>query len=462
MKKAKILRFFIAAIISSWLCFNIVIATPAPSSPNPYVLILDVDGAIGPAMAEYVENGIAAAEQREADLLLVRLDTPGGLDAAMRSMIKAILASSVPVAVYVAPEGARAASAGTYLLYAAHVAAMAPATNTGSATPVQIGGMPGMPDQQPTKPGPAGKSEQAELAKETPAASKTPMTRKIENDAVAYIRSLAEFRGRNVQWAEEAVLKGENLSAQQALEKNVIDIMANNVQDLLAAIDGKVVKMSDGSEHILVTKGATIELLEPDWRTQFLSVLTNPNIAYMLMLLGFYGLIYEFINPGMFVPGVVGAICIVLALYALQVLPINYAGLALIVLGIVFMGAEAFAPSFGILGIGGIAAFVVGSIILLDNEGYSISLSLILGNAAASALLFIWVLGMVIRIRRRPLVSGQEQMIGKLAEVSDDFTAEGYVQVMGERWQAVSASPVRKGQKVRVVGVNGLVLKIES
>src|SRR5690606_22207264 len=309
-------------------------------------------------------------KDRGAPIFIVQLDTPGGLDTAMRDMIKATLASPVPVVIYVAPSGARAASAGTYLLYASHVAAMAPATNLGAATPVQIG----------SPPPPSSKPEQKEEKddKEEPPVAGTAAERKAINDSIAYIRGLAELRGRNAEWAESAVRTAASLSASAALEQNVIDIVAEDLDDLLRQLDGRRVRVSTG-EVQLATRSLEVERIEIDWRTQLLSVITNPNVAYLLMLIGVYGLLLEGYNPGAILPGVVGGICLLLALYAFQVLSVNYAGLALMVLGIALIIAEAFSPSFGALGLGGIIAFVIGSIILMDTEvpGFQIARSLI-------------------------------------------------------------------------------------
>ncbi len=428
---------------------------------------LEVKGAIGPATRDYVLNGIEHARETGAELVILEMDTPGGLDSAMRDIIKGILGSSVPVVTYVSPSGSRAASAGTYILYASHVAAMAPATNLGAATPVQIGGgVPSPPipgdEQDPDSDQTAAADDEEASEGDSPELSGTAMERKTVHDAAAYIRGLAELRGRNAEWAERAVREAVSLTAEAALEENVIDVVAIDVTELLEAIDGMSVKL--GNETVEISSDSLmVEIYEPDWRTRFLMVITDPNIAYLLMLAGAYGLLLEGYNPGAFVPGIVGAICLLLALFAFQVLPVNYAGLALIALGVALMVAEAFAPSFGVLGLGGIVAFVFGSVILMDTDvpGFAISRVLIGTLAAVGGTLMLALMLFLVRSRRRPVVSGTESMLGEMAEALEAFTTTGTVFVRGERWKAMTTRPVMKGQAVQVTDINGLLLKVE-
>lgn len=421
----------------------------AADGPSNLALLLEIRDAIGPATSDFFVRTLEQARERKARIVIVQIDTPGGLDSAMRDMIKAILASPVPVAIYVSPSGSRAASAGTYLLYASHVAAMAPATNLGAATPVQIGA--------PSAPTPKNDKDDD---KEPPPG--TTMERKAINDSVAYIRGLAELRDRNAEWAESAVRSAASLSASAALEQKVIDVIAADVPDLLRQIDGRAVKVATG-EVRLTTANLTIERVESDWRTKLLAVLTNPNVAYLLMLVGVYGLLLEGYNPGAILPGVVGAICLLLALYAFQVLSVNYAGMALILLGIALIVAEAFAPSFGALGLGGIVAFVVGSIILLDRDvpGFEIARSLIGGFAAAGGLVALLIATYFARSRRRPVITGAEQLLHEPAIAMADFEHAGLVRIRGETWNASTRVPLRSGQRLRVIRVDGLTLEVE-
>ncbi len=424
-----------------------VAVPPVTAESRGGAVVFTVEGVIGPAVGDYLKRGLKQAQDANAELIIIQLDTPGGLDTSMRDIIREIIASPVPVVTWVTPSGARAASAGTYILYASHVAAMAPATNLGAATPVQIAGFPGGGEQE--EDGKSGGSEP------------TAMEKKIINDAVAYIRGLAQMRGRNADWAELAVREGVSLSAREALEMNVIDVIAENLSELLTAIDGREVDAL-GMTRTLSTAQIQVRHQEPDWRSRLLATITDPNIAYILMLIGIYGLIYEFANPGMVFPGVVGAISLLLALFAFQVLPINYAGLALMLLGIVFMIAEVFLPSFGALGIGGVIAFVIGSIMLLDTgiPGYGVSVPLIALFAATSAIFFMFILGMLVKSRKRPVVSGAEEMIGALGEALEDFTGAGRVRVHSEQWNARSDTPLRRGDRVRVVAMDGLSLVV--
>ena len=446
-------------------CLTLVLAAPASAA---MVRVLTVQGAISPGSADYLLRGIDKAIEEQAHLIVIEMDTPGGLDTAMRDIIKAILASPVPVATYVSPKGARAASAGTYILYASHIAAMAPATNLGAATPVELvpaGGEPARPD----KPAPPGKPDaaQPEAAKPADAPPGDPKMRKAVHDASAYIRGLAELRGRNAEWAERAVREAVSLSASEALELKVIDLVAADLGDLLKQLDGRVIRMDGqqmgGRTVTLDTAQAEIERVMPDWRSRLLAVIGDPGIAYILMLLGIYGLIYEFSNPGMLFPGVVGGICLLLALFALQVMPINYVGLALIMLGIVLMISEAFMPSFGALGVGGLIAFVIGSVMLIDTDvpGYGIPWALIVPVAITSGLFSFFVVGMAVKARARPVVTGAEQMIGAAGEILEDMEHEGWAHIHGEQWRVRSNVPLKRGDRVRVRARHDLILDVE-
>lgn len=424
---------------------------------------LQVDGAIGPATTHYLTRGFERAAEADAPAVVIRLDTPGGLDAATRDINKAILASPVPVIIWVSPEGARAASAGTYMLYASHLAAMAPATNLGAATPIQIGGGMPAPREEPAREDDDEDGDDEDGAKE-PAPGTAAAERKAINDAAAYIRGLAELRGRNAEWAERAVREAVSLTSEEALEQNVIDFVAASLDGLLRAADGRTVKTHHG-EVTLDTAGRMVERIDPDWRSELLSVITNPTVAYLLMMLGLYGLVLEGYNPGALVPGVVGAICLLLALFAFQVLPVNYAGLALIVLGFALILAELFVPSFGILGIGGVVAVIFGSIILMDTDmpGYVIPTGFLVGVGATAGLLFFGVMYLVVRSQRRGRVSGVDTLIGRPAEVIEDFVGgRGRVHVEGEDWSARSGDSLRHGDSVRIKAVDGLVLEVEA
>lgn len=424
---------------------------PLPAAAST-VKVAEIHGAISPASAAYFLRALDEAQRAKADLLVLKLDTPGGLDSAMREMIQGILASPVPVATWVAPSGARAASAGTYLLYASHVAAMAPGTNLGAATPVAIGiggdaGKPGTdkPEDGKGRAPPGGAME-----------------KKAVHDAAAYLRSLAQLRGRNAEWAERAVREAESLSAEEALKLKVIDFVAADLPELLQKAEGRKVKLAAG-EATLSLSAAAFVTVERNWKERLLAAIADPNIALILMMLGVYGLLFEFYTPGFGVAGIIGAICLLLALYALAMLPINATGALLVLLGIALMATEAFVPSFGAFGIGGIFAFVAGSLMLIDADvpGLQISLAFIVPLAAASAVVLGGIGAFALRSRRRPVVAGVEAMAGGTAEALEDFAQEGWVLAFGERWKARSAAPLAKGARARIVAVDGLTLVVE-
>jgi membrane-bound serine protease (ClpP class) len=418
------------------------------------VVVLEITGAIGPATTDYLGRGLKEAREAGAAAVVLRMDTPGGLDRSMREIIHLILASPVPVIAYVAPSGARAASAGTYILYASHLAAMAPATNLGAATPIQLGGAPQ----------PLGEEKDKDKEGEKKRTPETAEAAKAVNDAVAYIRGLARLRGRNADWAESAVREAASLPAEDALQKGVIELIAPDLPSLLTEADGRKVRLERG-EATLATKDSPIRVREPSWRTKLLAAITDPNVALILMLIGIYGMIFEFMSPGMILPGVLGAIALLIGLFALNTLPIDYAGAGLVLLGIAFMAAEAFVPSFGVLGIGGAVAFVIGTIMMFDfgeAPGFELAPGVAIGAGMASAAFFLVVMASVLRSRRRAVVTGGEQLIGSAAEVVRAEGAEGWVRVRGEEWRARAATgALRPGARVRVRAREGLVLLVE-
>ena len=411
-------------------------------SSSSTIIQLEINGAIGPASSAYLKDGITTAIDKNSQLILIKLDTPGGLSTSMREMIQDITNSPIPVVTYVSPKGARAASAGTYLLYASHVAAMSPGTNLGAATPVNM-----MPSPK--------------VADSNSSGTISTLEKKAINDAVAYIKSLAELNDRNISWAVDAVLKSKSISAKEALRIGVIDIMADDIDELLSKLDGKSVKVSNKTV-VINTKTATIEYFEADWKTALLSIITNPNIAYIFLLIAIYGIFFELMNPGAIFPGVVGIISGVVALYALNMIPFNYAGLLLIMLGIAFMVAEVFVAGFGILGIGGVISFSIGSLLLFDADtlGSSVSLPLIIAFTLVSLAFFILVMKLFVGSRSLKVVSGADEMIGLVGEVVEVNEKGYYVHCHGETWSATSASKLVVGQRVEVIELSDLILKV--
>ena len=438
-----------SGVVFGLVLLTLIHAVWAVATAAKTAYLVEIDGAIGPVTQELIVRSIDNAEAEGAAMVILQMNTPGGLDHSMREIVQAILDAHIPVITYISPQGSRAASAGTYILYASHIAAMAPATNLGAATPVQVGGVPDLPTEPDG--GTGGAPDDSD---------ESSMQKKIINDATAYIKGLAKLRGRNEEWAEQAVREAASLTAEEALEKNVIDVVAVDITALFEQLDGWQVNVK-GRNITLDTKGLIIERISPDWRSSILAIITNPNIAYVLMLVGIYGLILEFSNPGAILPGVVGTISLLLALYAFQVLPINYAGLALLGIGLAFIVSELFVTSGGILGMGGVVAFTVGSIMLFDDEYIAVSIPLIGGTALVAGGFMLWILRKFSTLRHRQVVSGAEYMIGHYGEVIEDFRGRGRVEIDGESWLADAQEPLSAGQKIRVIAIDKLVLKIE-
>ena len=453
----RMIALMLSAIVGA-ACLNAQPSLVQHSSSQPDLgeaVVLHLEGAIGPASASFISDGLEQAKKAGVKIVVISLDTPGGLDASMREIIQEILDSPTPVVTYVHPSGGRAASAGTFILYASHFAAMTPGTNVGAATPVQIGVAPPRDSSPATGPG------EGAAEGEDGNAPQNAMDRKAINDAVGYIRSLAEMRGRNAEWAEEAVRGAASLSANAALERGVIDVVARDVNSLLEQLDGRQFTI-DGDTRIVETSGLSIREIEPDWMTQFLATITNPNIALLLLMIGVYGLFFEFLNPGAIVPGTVGAIALLIGTYALAILPVDYVGIALIVLGISLMVAEAFAPSFGALGLGGVTAFIFGAAMLFDTDvpAFRVSWSVIAAIGVFSAGFVILVVRLGLRSFRHRIVSGAEELIGARATILDWNCGRGHVFVHSERWNAYGPQNLIAGEAVIVDTVAGLTLAV--
>ena len=426
-------------------------AARAQEGPTPLVLVLELDGAVGPGTAEYLSQGLETARERSAELVVITMDTPGGLDSSTRDIIADILASPVPVSVFVAPAGSRAASAGTYILYGSHLAAMTPGAHLGAATPVQMGGSSPLSPAQP-------EGEEGEAA---PAKGGDAMTAKITNDAVAYIRSLAGLQGRNAEWAELAVREAATLTAREAFDQQVVEILARDLDDLLTQADGRTVQLN-GDPRVLSTAGATVERLSPDWRARALAVITNPNIAYILLMIGIYGLIFEFMSPGAVGPGAVGAVCLVVGLFALNMLPVDYAGAALMLLGVGLLVAEAVMPGLGVFGVAGAISLAIGSMLLIrDMPGYRLSPYVVFATVGVSLAFFLIALRSALKAARLQVITGAQSLSHALGEVRHWAGGEGLVHAQGEDWQARSPAALAPGQKVRVTGREGLTLIVE-
>lgn len=460
MTKSKLVTESLAALMLLVLALG---ATPRRAvaqaaqarQPARFVAELSINGPIGPAAAEYFDDAATRAEKAGADAIILRLDTPGGLSESTRHIISTILAAPVPVLCYVAPEGARAASAGTYILYACQVSAMAPATHLGAATPVSLRGGTPMPSSKSAdskaKPGVA-------PATAKPAAGAE--ANKILNDAVAYVRSLAQLRGRNADWAEQAVRGAATLTAGEAVKTGVVDFIATDPGDLLGQSSGRQVRV-DGRTVVLALAGQPVRAYSANWRSQFLSIITTPTIAYVLLLAGLFGLVIEAFHPGALLPGIAGVICLLIGMYALQMLPVNYAGLALMTLGVALLIAELVSPSIGVVGVGGVIAFVLGSVMLMNTNvpGYNVNLGVIAGIAFAAIAVLATIVWLVMRARRSVEIN-IAHMVGSLGHMlgSTSDEGEGWAMVDGERWKVLAGTPIPADARVRVVRRDGLVL----
>lgn len=440
--------WFACGVMAGLLAIFCLARSPAAAA-EPVVKVLQVDGIISPATSDFIVRGLTQAAEEGAALVVLELDTPGGLDTSMRSIVRRILASPIPVAGFVSPGGARAASAGTFILYASHIAAMTPASNLGAATPVSIGGSG--PAQAPESDGDKNKKSDGGT-----------LAHKAANDAAAYIRSLAQLRGRNADFAEQAVLEARSLSAPEALKAGVVDVIAASVEDLLARIDGRQVKLDSGATVTLSTAEARVERVAPDWRNRVLELVANPQVALILMMVGIYGLFFELTSPGAALPGVAGLICLLLGLYAFQMLPVNWAGVGLVAAGTAMMIAEAFLPSFGALGIGGVIAFVLGGLFLTDTgiPGFDLSVPFLIGLAIVSAALIAGIGALAARAHKRAVVSGREEMPGLPGTVTSVDKGVAYAEVRGESWRVQCKEPLSPGDAIQVVALDGLVLQV--
>lgn len=427
--------------------------SPAQEPEKRSVLVLTMSGAISPAFSDYLEQGLAKARELNAQLVVIKLDTPGGLLTSTRDMVSAILESDIPVAVWVTPSGAHAASAGTFLLYAAHIAAMDSGTNVGAATPIQMGGPmgPAPPDDKnDNEDNPIGNSAHE---------------RKAIEDTAAFIRGLAELRGRNAEWGELAVTEAKSLTATEALEANVIDLIATSQDDLLNNVDGKAIALKNAPTLTLDLADAPVVDMKPDIRTHILSFLSDPNVAFILLTIGIYGFILEFYNPGTMIPATVGAICLIAGLFALNILPVNMAGVILLVVGILLMIAEALVPSFGILGIGGVAAFILGATFMFDQEsmpGLVLDMGLVWGMALLGVLIVLLVVWLAVNSFKQKATTGQESLIGHSGKIVAWGGEEGHIHIRGETWSArtESGAPLEPGAKAEVVAIDGLTLVV--